>query len=275
MATSSLKAVRAVERALDILEAFVDVNGEKGPTALASALGLNKSTVLRLLYTMERKGYVVQNPRTQRYRLGPAVLALAGHFFSENELANIAFPEVERLRDQTEETVSIYVRSGFERICIQRLEGNRSVRIFVQLGQRLPMYAGAASQVLTAFLPDEERAELIKGLPVPVGFDLRAWVSRLDKVRREGYAISHGERQPEIAAVAAPIFGRGDRLVAALSLSGPVTRLTVEDLERLAPLVRERAAAISRLLVAWPQPGTAVRDRSDGRRSRLQSGEGE
>lgn len=255
MASRSVKVVRAVERALDILEAMTQDNAEKGPTALAGGLGLDKSTVLRLLHTMELKGFVVQNPETQRYRLGPAVLALAGRFFSENELANIAFPEVERLRNLTGETVSIYVRNGFSRICVQRLEGTRSVRIFVRLGQRLPMYAGAASQVLAAFLPDAERADFLKGLPVPPDFDREAWIARLEEVRKSGYSISHGDRHPEIAAVAAPIFGRGERLVAALSLSGPVTRLDVERLRQLAPAVKERAAVVTSLLVAWPQPG--------------------
>lgn len=260
MPDKSIKTVRAVERALDVLEAFIDTNAEKGPTALAGELGLDKSTVLRLLYTMERKGFVEQNPDTQRYRLGPIVLALAGHFFSQNELANIAFPEVERLRDHTGETVTIYVRSGFDRVCVQRLEGTRSVRIFVRLGQRLPMHAGAAAQVLTAFLPDKERAEFVRRVPLPTDFDRQAWAARLDQVRAQGYAVSHGERHAEIAAVAAPVFGRADRLVAALSLSGPVTRLDLKQLELLAPVVRERAAAISRLLVAWPQPGTAAQD---------------
>ena len=254
MADKSVKTVRAVERALDVLAAFDEAKGEKGPTALAAELGLDKSTVLRLLYTMERKGFVEENPETQRYRLGPRVLSLAGRFFSENELSNIGFPEVERLRDLTRETASIYVRSGFDRICVQRLEGTNSVRIFVRLGQRLPMYAGAASQVLTAFMPEEERRAFVARMPCPATFDREAWLSLLDRVRECGYAVSHGQRHPEIAAVAAPIFGRGDQLVASLSLSGPVTRLDPDRLTAQAPAVMERAAAISRLLVAWPQP---------------------
>lgn len=254
MADKSVKTVRAVERALDVLAAFDEAKGEKGPTALAAELGLDKSTVLRLLYTMERKGFVEENPETQRYRLGPRVLSLAGRFFSENELSNIGFPEVERLRDLTRETASIYVRSGFDRICVQRLEGTNSLRIFVRLGQRLPMYAGAASQVLTAFMPEAERRAFVARMPCPATFDREAWLSLLDRVREYGYAISHGQRHPEIAAVAAPIFGRGDQLVASLSLSGPVARLDPDRLTAQAPAVMERAAAISRLLVAWPQP---------------------
>ncbi len=257
MADKNVKTVRAVERALDVLAAFDEAKGEKGPTALAAELGLDKSTVLRLLYTMERKGFVEENPETQRYRLGPKVLSLAGRFLSENELSNIGFPEVERLRDLTGETASIYIRSGFERICVQRLEGTNSVRIFVRLGQRLPMYAGAASQILTAFMPEAEKRDFTARMPCPAGFDREAWLSLLDRVRKEGYAISYGQRHPEIAAVAAPIFGRADHLVAALSLSGPSTRLDPDRLVGLAPTVKERAAAISRLLVAWPQSSEA------------------
>ncbi|MCL4426442.1 MAG: IclR family transcriptional regulator [Firmicutes bacterium] len=246
-----VKTIRAVSRAVDVLYSFLGPEKELGPSAIAERVGLDRATVLRMLVTLEERGLLNRNEGNQKYRLGPRVVELAGKFLETDDLAGLAYPEVRRLRDEYNETVSIYIRDGTERICIQRLESNHSLKRNVRLGQRLPLYAGASAKVFLAFMPDEERTALVNSLPVPTGFRGEQLLVALPDIRQAGFAISLGEREEGIGAVAAPIFNRRGKVVAALSLSGPAARLNREKLYSLGSAVREAAQRISNLILDW------------------------
>lgn len=246
-----VKTIRAVSRAIDVLYSFLGPEKELGPSVIAEKVGLDRATVLRILVTLEERGLLTRNDETQKYRLSPRVVELAGKFLETDDLAGLAYPEVRRLRDEFNETVSIYVRDGTERICIQRLESNHSLKRNVRLGQRLPLYAGASAKVFLAFLPDGEREALLKSFPGDVAERVQQILPTLAAIRQEGFAVSVGEREEGVAAVAAPIFNRRGKVIAAISLSGPAARLSVEKLRALGPTVREAAKKISSLVLDW------------------------
>ncbi|WP_127571734.1 IclR family transcriptional regulator [Paenibacillus xylaniclasticus] len=234
--------VRAVERALDILLCFTS-GTDLAMTEIAERVGLHKSTVHRMLSTLEDRGFVERDSATERYRLGFRVWELSAHLTSSDDPAVIWLPEMERLRNSLGETVSLYVRDRGERIRIQAVQSNQAVRRVATVGARLPLYVGASSKVLIAFADEADRELIWKELESiqPAVFNRYMFECLMTEIRRNGYATSIEEREPGAAAVSAPIFDRHGRLVAALSVSGPSSRLTLERLREIAPTVIEAA----------------------------------
>lgn len=239
--------VRAVDRALDLLLCFTEET-DLGLTELADRAGLHKSTAHRLMASLEGKGFVVRNPVTDKYRLGFRILELSANVAQSDDLSHILLPEMERLRDQIGETVSLYVRDGFERIRIQAVQSREAVRRVAPVGVRLPLYVGASSKILAAHAGADFAAEWRASGNWPEGFDLDAFLAQLDQVRSEGFATSFEEREPGAAAMAVPIFDRSGRLVAALSVSGPSSRFTFDAMKRHAGLLKEAAARMGKMV---------------------------
>lgn len=232
--------VRAVERALDILLCFTK-NRELALTEISSQIGLHKSTVHRLIATLEDKGFVIRDSRTDKYRLGMKIWELSTHLSNSDDPAVLLLPAMESLRDRLGETVSLYLRDGAERIRIQAVQSNQAVRRVAQVGARLPLWVGASSKVLVAFAPPASQESLLGSPDWPKSVDKKQYRRQLDEIVRKGYAISIEERESGAAAVAVPIMDRTGRIAAALSVSGPVSRLSEETLEAYAPLLKEAA----------------------------------
>ncbi|MEK3782676.1 IclR family transcriptional regulator [Paenibacillus sp. FSL R5-0810] len=239
--------VRAVERALDILICFTK-NSELALTEISSLIGLHKSTVHRLLATLEDKGFVVRNPETEKYRLGLKIWELSMHLSQSDDPAIRLLPAMEELRDRLGETVSLYLRDGAERLRIQAVQSNQAIRRVAQVGVRLPLSVGASSKVLVAFAPPEDQEELLNAPDWPESVDRETYRKQLAEILQKGYAISIEEREPGAAAVSVPIFDRYGKAAAALSMSGPVTRLSAEKLREYAPVLKEAAREMGMMM---------------------------
>lgn len=241
------KTVRAVERALDVLLCFAS-GSEWGLTEIAGRVGLHKSTVFRLLATLEAKGFVKRDEATDKYRLGLSVLELSAHLSRSDDPTVMLLPEMERLRDELGETVSLYVRDRAERVRIQAVQSTQAIRRVATVGARLPLSVGASSKVLLAFDEPGVRSLVMSDPAWPVGLQRQAFAQQLDEILAAGYATSFEEREPGAAAVAAPIFNRSGKLVAALAVSGPSNRLTPDIMHEHAPAIMEAARRMGALL---------------------------
>ncbi|MBA9007163.1 DNA-binding IclR family transcriptional regulator [Actinomadura cellulosilytica] len=192
---------------------------EAGPASLASLVqttGLARPTAHRLAVALEHHRLVHRDAQG-RFILGPrlAELAVAA---GEDRLLAIAQPVLAQLRDHTGESAQLYRRQGDVRVCVAAAERSSGLRDTVPVGSALPMTAGSAAQVLLAW---EEPDRLHRGLR---GAKFEA--ATLAAVRRRGWAQSVGEREPGVGSVSAPIRGAGGRVIAAISVSGPLERLT-------------------------------------------------
>lgn len=240
--------VRAVERALDILLCFTKENDDLSLTEIAAKISLHKSTVHRLLTTLEEKGFLMRNESTEKYRLGMRIWELSTHLPTLDEPAALLLPAMERLRDRLGETVSLYLRDGLERVRIQAVQSRQAIRRVAQIGARLPLSVGASSKVLAAYAPHEVQIRLLADPAWPETVDRSLYLEQLKEITRRGYATSFEEREPGAAAVAVPIVGRNGSVVAALSLSGPVSRLSRETLEEYAAILSEDAAEMGLMM---------------------------
>ena len=240
-------SVRSVERTLDLLMILEQSGRPVRLTDLARATGIHKATTQRLLGVLERRGLVDKD--SGRYRVGLAAVPLAHAFFMENDLTKAALPMVQELAVATEETVSIFVRLGFSRVVVQRVQGKHPLRYQMPIGYRLPLHLGAG-KVLAASLPQEELREML----AQVGEIRRAtgevwpkgpFLAELEKIREQGFAVSINERTIGAASVAAPITRADGTTIAALAVVGPTESVALERIPQLSVEVRRAAQAIS------------------------------
>ena len=245
---SAQTTVRAVDRALDILLCFAKAEGGLSLSDISREVGLHKSTVHRLLTSLQKKGFVRRHTDSDKYLLGWSVLELLSNLYQSNELASVVLPEMTHLRDATGETVSLYIRSGKERLRIQSVESNAPVRNVATIGKTYPLYIGASGKVLLAYASSEFVEEVLADSTLPPDFDRENLRSQLEQVRNDGYAVSIQERDDGASAIAAPIFGRNHEFVAALSVSGPVTRFSRDIISGYVETVKTSANLISKLL---------------------------
>ncbi|WP_282939380.1 IclR family transcriptional regulator [Paenibacillus sp. RC67] len=240
--------VRAVERALDILLCFAD-SSDLSLTEIASRVSLHKSTVHRLLASLEGKGFIIRDPSSEKYRLGFRIWELSANLTHSDDPAQIFLPEMERLRDQLDETISLYVSDRLERVRVQAVQSNQAIRRVAPIGARMPLYVGASSKILVAFAEPDAQEALLTSPGWPTGLDQKAFMQQLEEAKMLGFATSVEEREPGAAAVAVPILNGAHRLVAALAVSGPSNRLTVEKMKEHAPVLMEAARRMGKMVI--------------------------
>jgi DNA-binding IclR family transcriptional regulator len=204
-----MESTRTVERALDILECFSEDNLELGVTEVAKQTALAKATVFRIMHTLKARGYLSSDEKGEKFRLGPKTIKLGKVFLAGQDFYAVARPHMRRLRDELNESVSLYIPRHDRRICVERVESTHPLRRVVNVGDDLPLDRGAAGKVLLAFGP-----------PGPVHIEPKD----AEYIRLKGYEVTHGEREPGVSAIAAPIFDHRGRLLAALAISGPTFR---------------------------------------------------
>ena len=206
--------VGVLDKAAVVLSAL-----EAGPATLAQlvqATGLARPTAHRLAVALEHHRLVARDMQG-RFVLGPRLAELASAA-GEDRLLAAAGPVLVQLRDLTGESAQLYRRQGNARICVAAAERPVGLRDSIPVGSTLTMLAGSAAQVLLAW---EEPDRLHRGLQ-----GARFTATVLSGVRRRGWAQSVGEREPGVASVSAPVRGPSGRVVAAVSVSGPLQRLT-------------------------------------------------
>jgi DNA-binding IclR family transcriptional regulator len=214
---------------------------ERGPLSLAAlveATGLARPTAHRLAVALEHHRLVGRD-EAGRFVLGPRVQDLAAAAGGDR-LAGAAGPVLESLRDTTGESAQLFRRHGVERICVAAAERPSGLRDTIPVGATLTMQAGSAAQVLLAW---EEADRLHRAL---VGARFNA--AELAAVRRRGWAQSVGQREAGVGSVSAPVRGATGRVVAAVSVSGPLERLTRQPGRLHAAAVQAAAASLSAAL---------------------------
>ncbi|GEN32896.1 MULTISPECIES: IclR family transcriptional regulator [Aneurinibacillus] len=246
-ASDNKMTVRAVDRAMDILLCFIDQK-ELTLTEISHKIGLNKSTVYRLLGSLENKGFLTRNPDTEKYQLGFRIWQLSASLPQGDDPATILLPEMIRLRDQVGETISLYVRNENERIRVQAVESNETIRRVAPIGAHLPLSVGASSKVLVAYAPPDVQKQILSDPTWPSSIDKQVYMKQLEEIKKNGYATSSEEREQGAAAVAVPLFNRRGQLVAALSVSGPSNRLTLAQMKENLPYVMAAAKRMGSML---------------------------
>jgi len=239
---------QSVERALTLVRALAD--GPKTLDQLAERIDVHKSTVLRLLRSLEAHRFV-QRDGVHHYRLGTGLFDLAHRALEDRDVRRLVELALRDLNAATGHTVHLATFEGGEVIYIDKYESRHNVRMYSRIGKRAPLYCTAVAKVLVAALPESERRRLAGSIDY-VGFtgttitSAPAYLAELDQVADRGYAVDNAEHEDFIHCVAAPIRGTRSEVLAAMSLSVPELVLDLDGVLRLVPdlLAAARAASV-------------------------------
>jgi len=245
----STASIQSVARAITIMRCFTEAEPELRVTDLAMCLNLHKSTVSRILATLQREGLVGQNPETGKYHLGLGLIALAGVALGRLDVRGVSQPHLNKLVAFTQETVNITVLEGNECVNIERARSPQPIRYEGWIGRRTPIHCTAAGKVLIAHLPVEERSARL-GLPLMTYTnntvtDRQGLEQILANIRRQGYAIVHEEFEEGFSGLAAPIFNHENRVLAAVGVSGPTYRMGPGKIEEYIDMLLQISQTIS------------------------------
>jgi len=240
--------IAAVDRAFGLLEVMAQYP-DLGVTELAERTGNTKSLVFRVLYTLEQRGYVHKSPDHRTYRLGYRTLFLAEHTRLQSALIATAAPILDELADATRENALLVVREDLHGVCIAMRESPQPLRLFAQIGRRVPLHAGGGPKVLLAFAPEEIRQAILDG--TLEGYTSTSITDRnklartLSEIRQAGFTLSIGELDPDVFSMAAPVRDFTGGVVAALSVAGPLSRLNSAERRRFRTLIADAAQRLS------------------------------
>jgi len=233
--------VEAVERALTILNCFNQEQKELSLKQLAEKTGFYKSTILRLAGSLERYGYLLRRD-DGIYRLGTTLIGLGETARRSFDVSTIVRPVIENLRDLFNESVAFYTRSGEQRICLYRANANRAIRHQLEEGRRLPLDRGAAGRVFLAYSGQA-------GPPYEL-------------IRKQGWCVSVGERDPEVSAIAVPVLNTKGDIIAVLSMSGLVSHFNEDRQPEFIKTLQGKAGELAEQLAMTPLPEFDTRVKS-------------
>ncbi len=251
---ASRNASLSVRRALTIVDYLSEHGTQAGLslTDLADGLQMNKSTLLRLLTTLQEFDLVERDPRNECYRLGLRTLHWAESCLGSMQIRRIAAPFLATLMETTRETIHLVTYENGRVVYIDKVDSPNTLRIVSRVGMHMPAHSTAVGKALLAYLPASAFNEVVeRGLTPRTPRTLtspQALLHNLQEVRQQGYALDDEENELEVRCAAAPLFDHQGNAIAAVSVSGPIHRVSSERLEALGLQARQTAEQISERL---------------------------
>lgn len=244
--------ILVLEKAVQLLGCFDAGHAQWGVTELSKELGINKSTVSKILSTLENHRYLAKNAN-RKYRLGLRLFELGTLVTAQMDLQKEALPHMEELNKEVEETIHLVVMDDFEVVYINKVESPQSLRIGSRVGGRLPAHCTGVGKVLLAALSPRELEFFLEKKPLtrftPQTITDRGRLKRaLAEIRARGYALDQEEFSQGLMCVAAPIRNYTQKEIGAISVSGPTHRMRQKNLEFLIGQVKTAGQEISRRL---------------------------
>ncbi|MFB5191308.1 IclR family transcriptional regulator [Alicyclobacillus fastidiosus] len=245
----NINSIRALDRAIDILEAFSLNAPSLSIDEIVRATKLPKATIYRLLYTMERRGLIQYDESTLRYRLGLRLLKYGGLVTASLDLHNEAEEILVDLFRETQQTVLMTVLEGTEMVYVFRQETPEGLKVSSYVGQHRRPTFGVMGHIMMAYMPEDELSNLLSE-PIPqltpnTITDPDALRDQLALVREQGYLIDIEQTTVGVNGVAAPVFGYRGEFVCAVGVIGPTVHLCDVVLEQAKQKVISAATRIS------------------------------
>lgn len=246
------KQIQSVDRALTLLEEIACSEDPLSLKELSSRLGLNTTTTFHLLGTLMAHGFVVQDPYTKAYKLGIKILEFMRPVLNGIEVRSLVRPFLVELMEQTEETASLVVFEDDEAIYVDQVQSKRAsiYRVFTGIGGRLPLHCTGMGKVYLAYHSDDEVREIVTraGLEQFTKKTITAidqLLSELERIRQINYAVNDEEHEDGMRCIGVPLLNQNGKIIAAISISGSTSRITVERIPELAAMLLEASRRIS------------------------------
>jgi IclR family acetate operon transcriptional repressor len=245
VAKPQANGVQSVERAFTLLEVLAGAGGELSLSEIAAESGLPLPTIHRLIRTLVDRGYVRQLA-TRRYTLGPRLISLGES--ASGRLTGWARPWLTSLVEELGETANFGTLDGDRATYIAQVPSRHSMRMFTEVGRRVPLHCTGVGKALLAQLDDKEVDALVRrtGLPAETTYSITdpdVLAGELRKIREQGFAVDDGEQEIGVRCVAVPVLGSASGF--AISVSGPTARMNDELIDRAVPLLKTVAKGLA------------------------------
>lgn len=246
------KRSSTLQKSLLVLEAIIDQPQSVGLPDLANRLGMSRSSMHRVLTQLQEEGLVVKVPNRDRFAIGARFSKLALNAMISS---NKGFPiraVIQKVVEEIEETVNLGVLSGRDFVYLERVECNRSPRIYLETGSRLPAHVTSGGKACMAFLETSARKRLVETMTLEpftqhTITDKVKLLTELNTIRKRGYATANQEYADGITGVGVPVIGTDGHAVAALAMHAPVARLHVRDAKRVVEPLQATAARLAEI----------------------------
>ena len=225
--------VQSIERGIEILKLLEA--GPLGVTELANATALPKTTVHRLLKTFEAHHWVEFNG-AKKYQLSWGILPMAKSFLTSLDVRALAQPSMVAIRNQLQQSVNLFLAQGDYRICIERVAADKPLRHDIKIGTVYPIFKGAAGKIFSAYMAEFKNTDMS--------------ASESAQIRYNGYVVTRGNRVPDAASIAVPIFSFGNKLEAVMTISGPIGDYTEERVKEYLSVMMALGQTISKQMGA-------------------------
>lgn len=248
--------ISSVITTFKVIELFCQKKQALGVTEISKALSIDKPVVYRVLSTLQELGYVVQNPRNEKYWFSAKFVNVSSIILSQLDLRQKSLPPMRELTDKTGEVTHLAILEGWEVIYMEKIESPQLVRLDSWVGMRMPAYATALGKVLLAYSPREvsrsilENKKLVK-LTRHTITNIEKLEQQFQEIKKKGSAIDDREQSEDVRCIAAPIKDHTGEVVAAISCSAPTNRMSLKRAEKLMPIV-ERAAMKISIAMGYP-----------------------
>ena len=246
---SKVTTIRSVEKALDIIEWLAHERTMVSLKSLSKSVGLNQSTVFRILKTLEQRGYVEQDTSTKQYGLGMKVIELGSSLLEEMEVYTQALPFMQKIRDECNETVALGILKEKEVFILASAAASRPDSLYIRQGDRHPVYCTALGRVLTAYLAEDELDDLLFDMNLhkfteKTVVDKKMFLLSLEEVRATGIAIEDEEFIEGNISLAVPLRNHQAKVLGGLSIAIPKTRFATKR-DELSSLLKRFGSYIS------------------------------
>lgn len=250
--TSDSNRVRSVSRALSILEVMAREEDRLGLVAISRLVALDPTTTHRLLHTMEERGFVTQSPVDGKYSLGIRAFQVGNAVTHVTILRQVARPFIQVLMERTGETANLAVKDGFEAAYIEQVTGPHFLRTFSEVGRGVPLHCTAVGKALLMGANEAELKRLAANglkryspntVTTPDGL-----LAEVQRCKEQGYSLDMEEFEQGARCLGAPILGSDGKVLCAISVAGPATRMSIERLRALVPIITRSAAEVSQAL---------------------------
>jgi len=245
--SAEVPAGSAILRAIRVMETIAESEDPPHLAELCRALGLPKPTVFRILSTLEYAGLVSREPGSKRYRIGRRLARLSGAVLLNSPSCAARRAILEELVEQTGETCNLSVPDGHSVVYLERVEADWPLRVSLSAGSCIPLCASASGKIFLGAMTRRSRERLIRHTPQTLDDPARLEAD-IARVQQQGYATDSEEYLPGVCCLAVPVVDADGRVVAALSLHAPVSRLSLDEALEFLPAMRSAAADMAQTI---------------------------
>jgi DNA-binding IclR family transcriptional regulator len=247
------KTIASVIKAIDVIEHLAQSAEDLGVTEISEDLGMGVSATYHLLNTLRECGIIDQDDKTKKFKLSLKLWQIGMKAYSKNNISVIIKPYLKKLKELTGETANLTVLDNDHIVYVAQEESDKAIKMFTKTGASAPLHCTGAGKILLAYQNEEKKNNILNNIELKkytefTITDKNELIKKLDEIKRQGYGFDEEERNLDVFCVGAPVFGINGEIIGCLSISGPKSRFTEDNLKQWTKIVMDTADEATKYL---------------------------